>query len=183
MSVNQGDTINWSFDNAEYIIQGIILGFITGFIFHYLNFDGFIYGTVAGTLYPLGLILRTKNKDITETSNPNEGIWKSLRNGLFVSLIVTLFLGMIISIARDITAGIIFGLILGTIFGLRYGGLNSIKHLILRLIFYKQGNIPWDYAQFLDYVSERLLMKKVGGGYVFYHRILMEHFANTKLEQ
>ncbi|MDJ0688082.1 MAG: hypothetical protein QNJ41_06210 [Xenococcaceae cyanobacterium MO_188.B32] len=47
----------------------------------------------------------------------------------------------------------------------------------MRLILYCKKYIPWNYARFLDYASERLLMKKVGGGYVFYHRMLMEHFA------
>nr|MDJ0568382.1 zinc ribbon domain-containing protein [Pleurocapsa sp. MO_192.B19] len=45
-----------------------------------------------------------------------------------------------------------------------------------RRILYRKGRIPWNYARFLDYASERLLMKKVGGGYIFYHRMLMEHF-------
>jgi ribosomal protein L40E len=56
-------------------------------------------------------------------------------------------------------------------------GFVCFKHLILRLLLWRSGYIPWNYARFLDYASERLLMKKVGGGYIFYHRMLMEHFA------
>jgi hypothetical protein len=29
----------------------------------------------------------------------------------------------------------------------------------------------------LDHAAERVLLYKVGGGYVFVHRLLMEHFA------
>ncbi|QYO63721.1 hypothetical protein [Leptolyngbya sp. 7M] len=68
-------------------------------------------------------------------------------------------------------------LILGLSVGLVYGGLACIQHFNLRLILYRKGRIPWNYARFLDYAAERLLMKKVGGGYVFVHRMLMEHFA------
>jgi energy-coupling factor transporter ATP-binding protein EcfA2 len=68
----------------------------------------------------------------------------------------------------------------GPIFGLVYGGGACIQHFNLRLILYKKDRIPWNYARFLDYASERLLMKKVGGGYVFYHRMLMEHFARIE---
>jgi hypothetical protein len=68
----------------------------------------------------------------------------------------------------------------GPIFGLIYGGGACIQHFSLRLILYKKDRIPWNYARFLDYSSERLLMKKVGGGYVFYHRMLMEHFARIE---
>jgi hypothetical protein len=37
--------------------------------------------------------------------------------------------------------------------------------------------IPWNYARFLDYATERLFLQKVGGGYIFVHRMLLEHFA------
>jgi len=35
----------------------------------------------------------------------------------------------------------------------------------------------WDYAKFLDYAAERILLRKVGGGYIFIHRMLLEYFA------
>ena len=73
--------------------------------------------------------------------------------------------------------GLFGGLFVGLIFGLLNGGAACIQHYQLRRILYRQGRIPWNYARFLDYATERLLMKKVGGGYVFYHRMLMEHFA------
>jgi predicted NACHT family NTPase len=76
--------------------------------------------------------------------------------------------------------GLIFGLMGGLILGLLNGGFSCIQHFNLRRILYQKGRIPWNYARFLDYVSERLLMKKVGGGYVFYHRMLMEHFARLE---
>ncbi|MEO1185952.1 MAG: hypothetical protein AAFX46_15285 [Cyanobacteria bacterium J06636_27] len=33
---------------------------------------------------------------------------------------------------------------------------------------------------YIHYSAKRLLMKKVGGGYMFYHRMLLEHFAGIK---
>ncbi len=41
--------------------------------------------------------------------------------------------------------------------------------------------MPWHYSQFLDYAAERLFLRKVGGGYIFMHRMLLEHFAQMKL--
>ena len=32
---------------------------------------------------------------------------------------------------------------------------------------------------FLDYADERIFLRKVGGGYVFVHRMLMEYFASV----
>jgi hypothetical protein len=35
-----------------------------------------------------------------------------------------------------------------------------------------------DLIPFLDYCAERIFLRKVGGGYIFVHRLLMEHFAS-----
>ena len=65
----------------------------------------------------------------------------------------------------------------GLIVGLLNGGATCIKHFNLWRILYRKERIPKDYAGFFEYASKRLLIKKVGGGYIFYHRMLMEHFA------
>ena len=36
---------------------------------------------------------------------------------------------------------------------------------------------PLNYIGFLNYASERVFLQKVGGGYIFIHRLLLEHFA------
>ncbi|MEP0877194.1 hypothetical protein NDA00_15385 [Funiculus sociatus GB2-M2] len=68
----------------------------------------------------------------------------------------------------------IFGLSFGVAAG---GGEACIKHFVLRVILYCSGSIPWNYARFLDYATERIFLQKVGGGYIFVHRLLLEHFA------
>ena len=89
---------------------------------------------------------------------------------------------------RDKLMGLTMGSMIGGLIGglmgsLRNGGISCIQHLVLRRILYFQGCIPWNYAEFLDYATELRLMKKVGGGYIFYHRMLMEHFAGMELEK
>jgi hypothetical protein len=32
----------------------------------------------------------------------------------------------------------------------------------------------------LDWASDKVLLQKVGGGYIFIHRLLMEHFAQLE---
>lgn len=63
-----------------------------------------------------------------------------------------------------------------------FGGLDIIKHLVLRLVLYAVGCVPWNYARFLDDCCDRLLLQKVGGGYIFMHRLLMEHFAQMEVK-
>jgi hypothetical protein len=74
-------------------------------------------------------------------------------------------------------------LVLGTILGLSRVGTTCIQHFTLRCILYRSNYIPWNYARFLDYCTERLLLQRVGGRYRFIHRLLQEHFAAMPLEK
>ena len=60
--------------------------------------------------------------------------------------------------------------------GITYGGSACIQHFCLRLILYIQGYIPWNYARFLDYYTERKLLQRVGGRYRFINKMLQEYF-------
>ena len=60
---------------------------------------------------------------------------------------------------------------------LAFGGLAVIQHAVLRLALWRRGDAPLHYARFLDYAAQRILLRKVGGGYLFLHRLLLEHFA------
>ena len=42
--------------------------------------------------------------------------------------------------------------------------------------------MPWNYPRFLDYAAERILLRKVGGGYIFTHRLLLEYFVTDGLD-
>jgi hypothetical protein len=46
------------------------------------------------------------------------------------------------------------------------------------LVLWRFGAMPLDYVRFLDYAAERVFLRKVGGGYIFVHRLLLEHFAS-----
>ena len=60
--------------------------------------------------------------------------------------------------------------------------LTFLQHLLLRFILWRKGYIPRDYARFLDYAAEHIFLRKVGGGYIFIHRMLMEYFASLETE-
>jgi hypothetical protein len=77
----------------------------------------------------------------------------------------------------------VVGLIVGLIVGSRNGGSASIKHFYLRFLFRRTGCMPWNYPRFLDYCAERILLRKVGGGYIFVHRLLMEYFAGLEEDE
>ncbi|MEZ4730214.1 MAG: NACHT domain-containing protein [Caldilineaceae bacterium] len=65
-------------------------------------------------------------------------------------------------------------LIVGVIRGYIY---MWIFRLVLRFLLYMYGRVPWNYAHFLDYATSRILLHRVGDGYIFIHRMIMEHMA------
>lgn len=156
-------------ERREYRIRNfLIVGLIVGLIF------GLIAGLIAGLIFGLfwglifGLIGGLSSTEVEHRTTPNQGIRNSAKNGLSFGL------------SFGLIGGLILGLSGGLVGGLQYGGLACIQHFNLRLILYRKGRIPWNHARFLDYAAERLLMKKVGGGYVFVHRMLMEHLAQRE---
>lgn len=80
-------------------------------------------------------------------------------------------------VSIGLLAGVFFGLLFGFLFALFYGGITVIKHYTLRWLLHRNGALPLRLVPFLDYCTERIFLRKVGGGYTFVHRLLMEHFA------
>ncbi|MGD1699092.1 NACHT domain-containing protein [Dapis sp. BLCC M229] len=139
--------------------------------------------------------------DIKNRSMNNEGIWKSIINSFklpLIALIILCLISYLILLAffeLDSFDNLIFQYFLAIatflmfIFILAFpflivwcGGKTVIQHFTLRIIISFNHYAPWNYANFLNYATERLFMQKVGGGYIFIHRMLMEHFANMKLD-
>jgi len=82
------------------------------------------------------------------------------------------------------TVGINFGLgfVCGLYLGLRLGGTAVIEHYIFRVISGFQNTLPWRLIPFLDHCVDLIFLRRVGGGYIFVHRLLMEHFAEMYME-
>lgn len=140
---------------------------------------GLAFGVSIGVVF--GLIRGWTGPGIEKIAIPNQGIWQSAKNSLLFASIATLVMGLT-AIAIDWSPlfwgsfGILFGLAAG-------GGEACVKHFILRVIFYGNTYIPWNYAKFLDWATDLIFLQKVGGGYIFIHRLLLEHFASLKLPE
>ena len=136
---------------------------------------GLAFGATLGLTF--GLIRGFSGKRIGNTSRPNDGMWQSARNSTLFALIsmVTLYVpGVLIGNTKAsfwAATGLAFGFAAG-------GGEALIKHTLLRIILTLSGTTPWNYRKFLDYAADSIFLQKVGGGYIFMHRLLLEHFAS-----
>lgn len=191
-------------------IRGIIFGAIIGIIVEILAkeigllnaslFIGLIGGFIGGLIGVITAGLRLEIPQTTAT--PNEGIkitFRNSRKGLLAIGLITGLLGGFIGgvyMAVEGNMGLIeilffgmidvllYGMIFGIIGGLWLGGMHVIRHYLLRFFIYMRGYGPWNYAGFLDYVVDELqFMQRVGGGYIFIHRMILEHFAEKKVDE
>jgi len=110
--------------------------------------------------------------------------------GLLNGLPLRLVFGLVFGPEGGLPLGLAFGRALGLAFGplgllmvVIGNGDTIIDYLILRLYLWKTGVAPWNYARFLDYCMSTGIMRKVGGGYIFAHRYLMEYFAESYQEE
>ncbi len=139
----------------------------------------------------LGGLSAGLSSNILDESNivtPNQGIRLSARYSVLVG-ITSIFVGVGISVLISVLTTIlfkaplslsfafIFGPLIGLVSGLRVGGIACIQHVVLRWLLWKDKMMPWNYPRFLDYAARRILLRKVGGGYSFVHRLLLEYFA------
>jgi hypothetical protein len=152
-------------------------------------------GLFAGVAYMLfwGLVLipggaLTSNEIETKTV-PNQGIRQSARNavrsglagglvgGLAGGLLAVLGYGLGFKPIIGLLSLLGFGLSFGLAAAMRYGGYTWLQHRRLRRLLVRHGVTPQHYVEFLDYAAERIFLRKIGGGYIFRHRLLQDYFA------
>jgi len=183
------------------LVGGLICGLIEALINKWVNQLiiwlllgaglGLILGLIGGMIG--GLDFGFYSLEIENKIIPNQGIWQSAKNTVKLSALLFLPFTMLIFLiqliiknnneVRDLIISLIFGLLFGLLVGIARSGTPVIKHFALRLVLYFNGYIPWNYARFLDYCTERMLLQRVGGRYRFIHRLLQDHFAQMEFRQ
>jgi DNA polymerase III delta prime subunit len=190
------ETISWNWNQFwRRMIPGSIVGLIGGFVFGLLFrlkdalTEGLSLGLICGLVTGLtgGFISSVKS----DKASPNQGIDLSRNNFSTVLFVTWLVFGLTggftpalraLILPQGLKAGLSLGLSLGLSFGLiaglTRGGSAVIKHYALRLILWINGCTPFNFIKFLDHCAKLIFLKKVGGGYIFIHRMLLDYFAD-----
>ena len=195
---------NWRIYEDERMRLWVLIGIAVGL--NHGQTAGLLGGLLAGlsAVVGLGLINKLQIIEVSARTKPNQGILRSAKNfllsgliygliggamgGVFASLNFSSLDGLIDRPIDRLFLGLIGGLVGGLIVGLfngliQYGGLTCIQHFVLRCLLYRRSIIPWNYARFLNWAGDKLFLQRVGGGYIFVHRLLMEHFAQMDLDE
>ena len=143
-----------------------------------------LWGFVGMLLFLIEMLGSFRNNIEQFTTRPNEATWLTLKNslllGLEVCVIAVIFVGGGWVLLKDknfllklLGLGLFCGLLVAMFFGLS----DFLQHFTLRFILWARGHAPWRYARFLNDATDRIFLRKVGGGYIFMHRLLLEYFA------
>ena len=152
-----------------------------------------------------GLIGGLIGSKLKKKTVPNQGIWKSLVNSVIFTLIIGVIAGVVWGVIGSIYGYFLYlpnsdllllrgdyGLISAIGVGLGLGvsssifsgliaglvpGMACIQHFVLRLVLYINRIAPWNYSQFLNYATEKKILRRKGGSYQFLNPELQNYFC------
>lgn len=162
---------------------------------------GFVFGPIIGVSVGVAGILSEMlnsgwESDILQKRDrmrPNEGIRRSARNAVLAAAVFGPVGGIVSGVACGVSFGLIghlttwplltgcFALVFAILFSFYFllvrGFIACLEHAYLRYSLWRRGSIPLNYVRFLNYAAERILLRRIGGGYIFVHRLLLDYFA------
>ena len=180
------------------LLVGLILGLFISLLasFYILNYtpewkslvNAFREELLITVIFSVGgLALGSLSGPQLEQSHyTNEGIWRSFRTGLLFSLLTMCISVGILMMYRsfilklELFQSLVFSIqwsIFPSLMSFLIPTFSAIQHFSLRVIMWKKGFAPWNYAKFLNSASDRLLLQRIGGRYRFIHNLLQESFA------
>jgi hypothetical protein len=156
-------------------------------------------GLSVGLLYWLiwGLYQSIAQERIEDQDRrvPNQGIRQSLRNSLLLGLLIGAMIGGMGIVTLGLSVGLSYGLSVGLSISLSNfwllfvassvlswmitGGLAVWRHYLIRMLLRCTHSFPLNTSQFLDDATARILLQRLGGGYRFTHRLLLDFLADS----
>lgn len=161
-----------------------------------VNFlSNLVGGAITGSI--MALLFALEPGERATKVEPNAGIHRSLANALKLSFGAGIPTGLMFAFVLQphilkplsvqseyaggdpqLIVGVSIGLFVFTAMFLIYGGSSVLLHYALRLWMVWRTPLPADLSGMLGRAAELGLMRRVGGGYVFLHRTLLDYFAD-----
>jgi hypothetical protein len=191
------ETLSWSCAKAQVqlwskLLIGLGVGSVVGLVVGLTQnpMIGLARGLATMLAINLFVVLAAglSASEIETKIRPNQGVWRSVHYAIRLGVVSGLIFGLVSGLTMELIQGyarpplgqlglvqwLKNGLVYGFAVAMLYGGLTSIQHGVLRFILWYSGVIPWNYVRFLDYCVEHIFLQKVGGGYMFAHRLLLD---------
>lgn len=170
--------LSWSWREA---LKVGIVGLILAFIAEVIETQLYGYNGFARTFLAVGLggflLGGLTGETLKKSFRPNQGTWLSLRNSVMAAFIAGALLGLLMGLLyMDVRMGVLTVVFMALLVAPLYGSGNVVKHFLLRGLLWAQRVVPGNYSRFLDSAVNHAFLHKVGGGYIFIHRLLQDFF-------
>ncbi|MEX6775244.1 NACHT domain-containing protein [Limnospira fusiformis] len=164
---------------AQYIFSTNYITLSSSLIAEVLWKWSFFFWILVLVIWLIGIASSEENV-VELTIKPNHGIYTSLKNG-FTILFILITGFSILTILTNFE--VVWSTLIVVFMWIFCPPMFAcIQHFALRVTLTLSGKTPWNYAKFLDYATERIFLQKIGGGYIFIHRMLLEHLASGRAD-
>ena len=113
---------------------------------------------------------------------PHEGILMTLRTAASSGGIFGLLITFVFALAYGPAYAALVGLNLGTWLALWSGGLAVLSHGTLRWMLRLEGQPEYWSTELFDMAVDRMLLRQIGGGYMFLHPTFQQYLAERSPE-
>jgi len=167
------DHLRWS---GSRMIAGLVAGGLFAIFVALAGQPGLSIVILVSTSVFTGMRGEEQELDSKRTV-PNQGITKSFQNAFISGGVIGLVTGISLALFVQQDIGLAGGGAIGLTAAVAYGGVTFLQHFVTRAFLLWRGDVPKRYDRFLDYTASLNILRKVGGGYIFVHRYLLEYFA------
>jgi len=171
---------------------GLVIGLVVGLAFKQAS--DMAFGLILTSVFGLSAGLSTGLIKLAERKKKGYlfmwrefMLWLSiilgtvlLGTGLFAGLLAELFTRLPPQRIAEPLAWLLAGSVLGLAVGPANELLTVTRHYALRFWLWRTHLFPWKAVSFLEDATARILLRRVGGGFSFTHRLLLEYFAELE---
>lgn len=176
------EILRWSWRGA---IAGLGVGLIISVLFELIEYQIVGPNQILGTPINISLLCillgGLRGNRLTTTHTPRQGILLSRRSALAAGALFAIILSLSTTMTYGYAHfGALAGILAAWVAATLYGAGSVVNHYWLLFWLMRLKKIPKQYTTFLDEAANRVLLNKVGGGYMFIHRLLQEHFSEME---
>ena len=176
------EILRWSWQGA---VAGLGIGLIISILFELIEYQIVGPNQILGTPINISLLCillgGLRGNRLTSTHSPRQGIRLSGRSALAAGALFAIILSLSTTIfSGNAFMGALAGILAAWVAATLYGAGSVVNHFWLLFWLVRLNKIPLRYTIFLDEMANRVLLNKVGGGYMFIHRLLQEHFSEME---
>ncbi|WP_155355092.1 NACHT domain-containing protein [Acrocarpospora macrocephala] len=169
-------------------VLGAVAGLVTGTVVSLISggpvLAGLTTGATGGALLALPLAIEEMNLREHWPSLKEVGVGADLRSCVQLACAVAVLFGGPPTAVLTVVfggPGLLAGALVTATTGCLCGGRALLNYSLTRVVLARAGVAPTRYVPFFEIAVARMLLNKVGDGWMFTHRLLLEYFAGLDL--